>query len=69
MKNWIQAFSVVDFISAGILVTAVSINTFKRIEPSVKAYTLNSWLLSALTAVAAFMTGEVHLYAAPVVTF
>ena len=69
MKNWIQAFSVIDFISAGILVTAVSINTFKRIEPSVKAYTLNSWLLSALTAVAAFMTGEVHLYAASVVTF
>lgn len=69
MKNWIQAFSVVDFISAGILVTAVSINTFKRIEPSVKAYTLNSWLLSALTAVAAFITGEFHLYAASVVTF
>ena len=33
MTNWVQAFSVIDFISAGILVTAVSINTFKRIEP------------------------------------
>jgi hydrogenase-4 component E len=63
------AFSVIDFISAGILVTAVSINTFKRIEPAVKAYTVNSWLLSALTAVAAFMTGETHLYAASVITF
>jgi len=69
MTNWVQAFSVIDFISAGILVTAVSINTFKRIEPAVKAYTLNSWLLSALTAVAAFMTGETHLYAAAVITF
>jgi len=69
MTNLVQAFSAVDFISAGILVTAVSINTFKRIEPAVKAYTLNSWLLSALTAVAAFMTGETHLYAASVITF
>jgi hydrogenase-4 component E len=69
MKNWIQAFSVIDFISAGILVTAVSINTFKRIEPCVKAYTVNSWLLSALTVIAAFMTGEIHLYAASLVTF
>jgi hydrogenase-4 component E len=68
MTNWGQAFSVIDFISAGILVTAVSINTFKRIEPAVKAYTLNSWLLSALTAVAAYTTGEVHLYAAAVIT-
>jgi hydrogenase-4 component E len=69
MKNWIQAFSVIDFISAGILLTAVLISSFRRIEPCVKAYTLNSWLLSALTAVVAFMTGEVHLYAASVVTF
>lgn len=69
MKNWIQAFSVIDFISAGILVTAVSINTFKRIEPCVKAYTVNSWLLSALTAITALMTGEVHLYAASLITF
>jgi hydrogenase-4 component E len=44
-------------------------NSLKRIEPCVKAYTLNSWLLSALTAVVAFMTGEAHLYAASAVTF
>ena len=69
MTNWVQAFSVIDFISAGILVTAVSMNTFKRIEPAVKAYTLNSWLLSALTAVAAYTTGETHLYAASIITF
>jgi hydrogenase-4 component E len=69
MKNWIQTFLVIDFISAGILLTAVSVNSLKRIESYVKAYTLNSWLLSALTAVVAFMTGEAHLYAASVVTF
>jgi hydrogenase-4 component E len=69
MTNWIQTFSVIDFISAGILLTAVLMNSLKRIEPCVKAYTINSWLLSALTAVVAFMTGEVHLYAASAVTF
>jgi hydrogenase-4 component E len=69
MTNWIQTFSVIDFISAGILLTAVLMNSLKRIEPCVKAYTLNSWLLSALTAVVAFMTGEAHLYAASAVTF
>ncbi len=69
MTNWIQAFSVIDFISAGILLTAVLMNSLKRIEPCVKAYTINSWLLSALTAVVAFMTGEAHLYAASAVTF
>jgi len=69
MRNWIQTFLVIDFISAGILLTAVSVNSLKRIESYVKAYTLNSWLLSALTAVVALMTGEVHLYAASVVTF
>ena len=69
MKNWIQTFLVIDFISAGILLTAVSVNSLKRIESYVKAYTLNSWLLSVLTAVVALMTGEIHLYAASVVTF
>jgi hydrogenase-4 component E len=69
MKNWIQTFLVIDFISAGILLTAVSVNSLKRVESYVKAYTLNSWLLSVLTAVVALMTGEVHLYAASVVTF
>jgi hydrogenase-4 component E len=69
MTNWIQTFSVIDFISAGILLTAVLMNSLKRIEPCVKAYTLNSWLLSALTAVVAFMTGEAHLYAASALTF
>ena len=68
MKNWIQAFSVIDFISVGILLTAVAMNAFKRLESCVKIYTLNSWLLSSLTAVVALMVGEPHLYAAAAAT-
>lgn len=68
MKNWIQAFSVIDFISVGILLTAISMNAFKRLESCVKAYILNSWLLSFLIAMVAFMVGEFHLYIASIVT-
>lgn len=68
MKNWIQAFSVIDFISVGILLTAVAINAIRRLESYVKVYTFNSLLLSLLTAVVAFMVGEAHLYAASAIT-
>lgn len=68
MKNWIQTFSVIDFISVGILLTAVTMNGLKRFESCVKVYTLNSWLLSLLIAVVAFMIGETHLYVASIVT-
>lgn len=67
MKNWIQAFSVIDFISVGILLTAVAMNALKRLESYVKAYTLNSLLLSLLIAVVAFMVGGTHLYMASAV--
>lgn len=67
MKNWIQAFSVIDFISVGILLTAVAMNALKRLESYVKAYTLNSLLLSLLIAIVAFMVGGAHLYMASVV--
>lgn len=69
MKNWIQVFSVMDFISVGILLTAVVMNALKRLESCVKAYTLNSWLLALLIAAVAFMIGEAHLYFASAVTF
>ncbi len=69
MKNWIQAFSVIDFISVGILLTAVAMNALKRLESCVRVYTLNSWLLSLLTAIVAFMIGEAHLYVAAILTF
>jgi hydrogenase-4 component E len=68
MKNWIEAFSVIDFISVGILLTAVAMNAFKRLESCVRTYTVNSWLLSSLIAIVAFMIGEAHLYIAAALT-
>src|SRR5512143_257541 len=68
MKNWIQAFSVIDFISVGILLTAVAMNAFKRLESCVKIYTLNSLLISSLIAIVALMVGEPHLHIASAAT-
>jgi hydrogenase-4 component E len=68
MKSWIEAFSIIDFISVGILLTAVTLNAFKSIESYVKSYTINSWLLSALIAVVAVVVGETHLYVAAFLT-
>jgi hydrogenase-4 component E len=68
MKSWIEAFSIIDFISVGILLTAVTLNAFKSIESYVESYTINSWLLSALIAVVAVLVGETHLYVAAVLT-
>ncbi len=69
MKNWIHVFSIIDFVAVGILLTAISMNSLKRLESCVNVYTLNSWLLSSLIAIVAFMVGETHLYAASLVTF
>lgn len=68
MKNWIQAFSVIDFVSVGILLTAVAMNALKRLESCVKVYVMNSWLLASLIGITAFMIGETHLYIASLVT-
>ena len=68
MKNWIQAFSIIDYLSVGILLTVIVMNAVKRLESSVRAYTLNSWLLSSLIAIVAFMVGETHLYIASITT-
>ena len=68
MKNWIQVFSVIDFVSVGILLTAVAMNAVKRLESCVKIYTLNSLLLSSLIAIVALMVGEPHLYIASAAT-
>jgi len=68
MKNWIQVFSIIDYLSVGILLTTIAMNAVKRLESSVRAYTLNSWLLSSLIAIVAFMVGEAHLYIASVTT-
>ncbi len=69
MKNWIQVFSIIDFISVGILLTAIAMNALRRLESCVRAYMFNSWLLSFLIAIVAFMIGEAHLYMASIVTF
>lgn len=69
MKNWIEAFSIIDFISVGILLTAIAMNGLRRLESCLRAYMLNSWLLSLLIAIIAFMLNEVHLYIASTLTF
>src|SRR5208283_2144539 len=68
MKSWIQVFSLIDFISVGILLTAIAMNAFRRPESYLRAYILNSWLLSSLIAIVAFMIGETHLYIASFTT-
>lgn len=68
MKNWIVAFQVIDFISVGILLTAVAMNVLRRLESCVRAYMLNSWLLSLLFVTAAVTVGETHLYIASLST-
>jgi len=68
MKNWLEVYSVVDFISVGLLLTAVTLNAFKSIESYVKAYTINSWLLACLVAAVANLMNEPHLYIAALLT-
>lgn len=68
MKNWIQVFSIIDFISVGILLTAIAMNALSRLESYVRAYTFNSWLLALLIAIVAFMIGGTHLYIASLTT-
>ncbi len=57
-----------DFISVGILLTAIALNTLERLESCVKAYTYNSWLLFLLILVPAVTTGNPHLYVAASIT-
>ena len=68
MQSWIEAYSIIDFISVGILLTAVTLNAFKSIESYVKAYTINSWLLTCLIAVVGVQVNETHLYIAALLT-
>ncbi len=68
MKEWIQASSVIDFLSMGILLTAIAMNALKRLESCIKAYAFNSWLLSLLIAAVAIVTEDTHLYIASLIT-
>lgn len=68
MKTLIETYSIIDFISVGILLTAVTLNAFKSIESYVKDYVINSWLLAALIAVVGVVVDESHLYMAALLT-
>ena len=68
MKNWFDLLYVIDFISVGILLTAVVMNALKRLESCVRAYIFNSWFLSILVFFGAVKTGNPHLYIAASLT-
>lgn len=68
MDKWLNLFSLVDFVSVGILLSTVAMNTLRRIESCVKAYRLNSLLLSLLIFITAFSIGDAHLYTAGILT-
>ena len=69
MKDWIDLLYIMDFVSIGILLTAISINSLGRIESWIKAYMINSWLLSLLIFFVAVKNPEHHLYLASTLTF
>lgn len=69
MERWIQSYAVIDLISVGILLTVIATNAFKRLESCIRAYLINSWLLSLLVAVIGLMVNAPHLYFASAVTF
>jgi hydrogenase-4 component E len=69
MKDWIDLLYVMDFVSIGILITAISINSLSQIDSWIKAYMINSWLLSLLIFFVAVKNPEHHLYVASTLTF
>ncbi len=69
MKDWMDLLYVMDFVSIGILITAISINSLSQIEAWIKAYMFNSWLLALLIFFVAVKDPEHHLYMASVLTF
>jgi len=68
LENTVDLSLVNDFISVGILLTAIVLNTVERLESCVKVYTLNSWLLFLLILIPAVKTGNLHLYIAASLT-
>jgi len=68
LKQWLQVYSVTDFITIIMLLSVVSMSSVKRIETAMNTYTLNSISLAALMGVSAFYLNAAHLYIAAVVT-
>ncbi len=67
-RNWLQAYSVLDFIAVGMLLSVIAVSSQKRLESCVRTYVLNSWLLAAFVTVSAFYMGMPHLYIAAALT-
>lgn len=65
----IEMSNLIDFISIGILLTALSMNGLKRLESYINAYFLNSLFLSLLIVAVAFFKSEMHLLLAGVLNF
>lgn len=68
MKEWIEIFSVFDYISIGMLLGAVALVSITRIESLIRAYVGNSWLLAGLMGVSAVSLREPHLFIAALLT-
>lgn len=68
MNTPLQIQSFIDFLSVGILVTAVSMNTLRRLESCLKAYIFNSFCLFLLVIIMAFNVGEAHIFMAAFLT-
>ncbi|MDA8170749.1 MAG: hypothetical protein M0033_12825 [Nitrospiraceae bacterium] len=64
VKRWIEVYPVTDFISIGMLLSVVAMSSIRRVESSLKAYVINSWLLAGLVAAFAVWLSIPHLYAA-----
>jgi hydrogenase-4 component E len=67
-KQWVVVYSVTDFITIGMLLSVIAMNSVRRIETCLRAYTLNSLLLALLMGVSAFYLNVAHLYLAAFVT-
>ncbi len=65
----IDMSNLIDFLSIGIFLTALSMNGLKRLESYVKAYFLNSLFLSLLICVVAIFNKEMHLLFAGILNF
>lgn len=69
MRDLIDFASLIDFLSVGILLTAISMNSLKRLESCIKAYFFNSLFLTLLIVSVAVVKGESHFYFAALLNF
>jgi hydrogenase-4 component E len=63
-----ETFRLLDFISVGMLLSLIVMNSQRRLESCLRAYVWNSWLLAALVWASAAYMGAAHLYTAAVLT-